>query len=795
MPTVILEPLDYAEAADNFRAVSTNALNNFSAASSALRKFGNMAGDDNGGQAFADAYDGGAQVMLQGLYDIAIAASSFDRGLMSTGKMHHQADQFAAGLPANDGAFVIRNVVPGMSVAGPPTAYGGPANPGPIDVIRDIIALVWPNADTPLMKEAAGVWTGISEDFYALARQVRQADSPLGSVVSAEVGYINTKVDELANGIDELGDSAHSISEVCSGYAQDVDDAHNEMIPMAVQLVAEIAIGVGISAALSFVTFGAAAVVGTGVLAARIAFVGARITAIIVRVGGTALRVATRLRQIVTSLQRVAERFKRLFQVGVEILSSTTSSVVAEGAFNGQNANFGAAAFGGLIGGGVAGGITATLAARTASLMGRIAVGTFAGTASGGLGAAADSIVRIGEFDAKAIFLGATVGGVGGGVFHPHSEVKPGSGNASPTAATADVGGAPKIDSPNLPQDLSLDGTIKTPDVDVPTHPGGDSTPGGGSTLPRVDVDPFTPQVDVDPVTTHAPAGADPMTPRAPVDADPFTPQVDVDPVTTHAPGGADPMTPRAPVDADPFTPQVDVDPRPPVGADSTHPDGTAPPADGTRPDGTGPDGHADGDGTSDTHDGGLDGDSADGDVQGTGHHDPSPTDVDGTSSPDGPSDSPDFETSPSPDPFDLGPRKIPDDLYDSLRRLTPDEGAQVAVNAGHVIGSPDVALPGKTVDGPLQADHIVAMDKIARLENFDRLTPTEMVNVLNHPDNFMGLSPSANASKGSKSYVEWTTYVKENLPVDPAFREMMMKRELELLSELQALINGLTGG
>ena len=56
-----------------------------------------------------------------------------------------------------------------------------------------------------------------------------------------------------------------------------------------------------------------------------------------------------------------------------------------------------------------------------------------------------------------------------------------------------------------------------------------------------------------------------------------------------------------------------------------------------------------------------------------------------------------------------------------------------------------DPALPGKTITKPLQADHIVSMDKITRMEGFDKLTFEQQLEILNNPENFVGLSVMLN--------------------------------------------------
>ncbi|RRJ67349.1 hypothetical protein EHV15_01920 [Paenibacillus oralis] len=81
-------------------------------------------------------------------------------------------------------------------------------------------------------------------------------------------------------------------------------------------------------------------------------------------------------------------------------------------------------------------------------------------------------------------------------------------------------------------------------------------------------------------------------------------------------------------------------------------------------------------------------------------------------------------------------------------------------------------------------------MNSIVKMEGFEKLTKEQQLEVLNNPDNFIGLSESANKSKGSKSFLEWTKYKKENIDVDPKFREKIIKKEQELERKLQKQID-----
>lgn len=138
--------------------------------------------------------------------------------------------------------------------------------------------------------------------------------------------------------------------------------------------------------------------------------------------------------------------------------------------------------------------------------------------------------------------------------------------------------------------------------------------------------------------------------------------------------------------------------------------------------------------------------------------------------------------------------RKISDTLYSKLRRKTPNSTIRDVVNENidELIGTPDPAIPGKLITGNLEADHIVSMKKITKMDGFEKLTEAQQIQILNNPENFIGLTKTANTSKGSKSFMEWVTYKKENIDINPEFRAKMIEKEKELESILQKQIDDL---
>ena len=109
-------------------------------------------------------------------------------------------------------------------------------------------------------------------------------------------------------------------------------------------------------------------------------------------------------------------------------------------------------------------------------------------------------------------------------------------------------------------------------------------------------------------------------------------------------------------------------------------------------------------------------------------------------------------------------------------------------INEGVPFPIKDPALPRRKVES-FEADHIVPMNNIVRMEGFEKLTFEQQLEVLNNPKNFAGLSRAANSSRQHKSYSEWTHYKKgtpEEIKVDETFRQEMIKKEKELEKILQ---------
>jgi len=568
---VSVDPVDYADAASNFEAIRANVVRRLGTLSRELRSYDNMAGTDPGGRQFSVQYDAGAADIVTGLDYLAVRASELDFGLMSTASEHYLTEQVAAGNVSASTIYQTRPPYAGENPGPPPSSFGGDPNP-PTDTLGEIWATVagfigqmFPDGNVATLRRAAKTWTLIGEHLDEVASEVGRADDPLTGNRSREIGLIQAEVRELKSLITQMALEAEDISGSCTDYAQIVEETLEETFAMLRQLAIEVAVGAGISVALSFVTFGGAAVVGAAALTARIIAVAARIGGLIGRVlsaaGNLALRIGSAAARVRTIVAQLAPRTQRIIRITSTVGGETGASLFAEGVVRGDNANYVSAFAGGLVGSGSTLGVLSIFGNRAAQLLPNLlagGVGGFTGSlASGGVE---------GNITTQNLIFGTVFGTAGGSLGTGGSH---GGGSHAPTGAAPTVSGSGGSSSPGG-GGTHGSGSTRPPLGEGPIVPHG----AGDSVPPPVDVDPFTPQVDVNPVSPHV--DVNPVTPH--VDIDPVTPHVDVDPVTPHV--DVDPVTP--PVDVDPFTPELDV--AGPVDGGTPHVDGGASPADGASP-------------------------------------------------------------------------------------------------------------------------------------------------------------------------------------------------------------------
>ncbi|GAA4771512.1 glycohydrolase toxin TNT-related protein [Microbacterium gilvum] len=135
--------------------------------------------------------------------------------------------------------------------------------------------------------------------------------------------------------------------------------------------------------------------------------------------------------------------------------------------------------------------------------------------------------------------------------------------------------------------------------------------------------------------------------------------------------------------------------------------------------------------------------------------------------------------------------------LAELLRARTPDQAMRDAVQGplGDDGLQPDPLYPDEQDlrRERLEADHIIPLRRIVEMDGFRDLTWSQMLEVVNLPENFLGLSDRVNASKGDRMPGEWDGH-SEFGPLSPERRRWLDERSLDALDALEEKIIGFTG-
>lgn len=131
----------------------------------------------------------------------------------------------------------------------------------------------------------------------------------------------------------------------------------------------------------------------------------------------------------------------------------------------------------------------------------------------------------------------------------------------------------------------------------------------------------------------------------------------------------------------------------------------------------------------------------------------------------------------------------VPSEFRKPLRSGATTPELRSGVNEGFTPGVKDPALPGRFINKPLEADHLFSLKRLIQESGFGELSYEEMLLIARYKGNFAGLSKSANASKGAKSFAEWLEHKSAGIKVDPQFRREMFLKEVKAEDEILALI------
>jgi hypothetical protein len=241
----------------------------------ALDDCGGMSGTDSGGREWAESYDEAARRLVRAGADLdgslGAAAHLLDASLVNHEAADHGARLFPS--PVGGGSAGPRRSGEQIAPAVPPSAYGGTGDQpdGWHWLAEHLQGLLWPDADTGRMRRAGDAWLGAAVMLERAVGSAGDASYVMEGQRSPEAPIAARAARELGSHGDDLAASCRDVATACQEYADQVDDAHAEIIGTCQELLAWTAVDQVSGAILSFVTAGgaevAAQLVQTGVMA------------------------------------------------------------------------------------------------------------------------------------------------------------------------------------------------------------------------------------------------------------------------------------------------------------------------------------------------------------------------------------------------------------------------------------------------------------------------------------------------------------------------------------------------
>ena len=269
-----------------------------------LQAYAAMAGDDATATEFAAGYDEAAAESVAALGELVAGLASLAHLAEASLANHDRAerDSVVAGLPGwaaeATGPPSVADHAVGVAPAPPPSSLGGdPAVlPEAVNWILDRIeGVVWPDADTGRLREAAAVWHDAAGGVRLVLAACDTALSAFEQEESPEIPLAVATTLDLRERVLTLADRFDVLGDACSAYADQVDAKRQQMLDLLTDLAVELGVGAIVSGVLTLLSGGLAAVAASSAAASRIAWAAHQLQLIVdalrVLTGGTAATV------------------------------------------------------------------------------------------------------------------------------------------------------------------------------------------------------------------------------------------------------------------------------------------------------------------------------------------------------------------------------------------------------------------------------------------------------------------------------------------------------------------------
>ncbi len=246
----------------------------FEGLTSKLTGFHALGGDDKSSEDFVKEYDASAQEAVDSLRALVDGLGNLGEITAASVENHrraHAESVYGKPRPSYEGGVPGEGPVT-VSAVSLPSSLGGDNEDLPDwwnHVVDHLQGYGWPSANTDQLRSAASAWTTAAGQVKGLTGKIDTAVAQLRGQRSPEIPTATRVLTTTKGHIEDLADCLTEQGEACEDYAKQVDETRQTIKDLLVDLAIECGVTAGASVALSFVTFGGAAAVGAGVIAAR----------------------------------------------------------------------------------------------------------------------------------------------------------------------------------------------------------------------------------------------------------------------------------------------------------------------------------------------------------------------------------------------------------------------------------------------------------------------------------------------------------------------------------------------
>lgn len=338
----------FVTAVDEFYQANHGVVDAMSKLTGTLGDSGAMAGDDTGGQAWAEQYDRAAGPLVQAGCQVGGAMAQM-ANLLNASLSNHEAADFGSrvyGPPMGGSTPDDPNPdhwSESLSVADPPSAYGGTGDqPSWWHWIAGHVGgLLWPDADTGQLRAAGDAWKTAGQQISLYSAHVESARGQIGLQRSEEIPHAVAVCRKVSSQMSELSSAYTSIGQACADYAEQVDQHHRE-IEDELKSFVEWTIGIEIGGAVvGLLTVGIGEAAAQAVEAAKVAEAATKVISILNRLIELARLAALRIGEVVGKAAEIGDALKGLLSARqVKALEETGEIVAKESEFLGKGAGF-----------------------------------------------------------------------------------------------------------------------------------------------------------------------------------------------------------------------------------------------------------------------------------------------------------------------------------------------------------------------------------------------------------------------------------------------------------------------